>query len=284
MAISIEFTGTKMPTDPIDNDSYVASVTSIPSLLSGIGNNVDFTLKAVDIPPVGPVDPEAPPEVPKTIVDIEITAFPNVDNLKSEIVENTTIYDTPNTTSLVRQYILKLGESYTNATFNIVKKGKTLTASVVSPGTFYTVGDTFKILGTALGGYTPYNDIILTVTSLTPTNGVADASVKGVGNVDTVKISGNDINAFQEEIFKFVFDSKEEKILPPNNTEKWKAIIKWGNPPISEKELTYSIKVGYLDTTSDQDSKTAQINIKQFIYWNFVPSLATFKELVKRGT
>jgi hypothetical protein len=284
MAIGIEFAGTKMPTGPIDNDSYVVSSTSIPSLLSGIGNSVEFTLKAVDTPPAGPVDPEAPPDIPKTIVSIEITAFPNVDNLKSEIVETTVTYNTPSTSTLVRQYTLKLGESYTNATFSIVKKGKTLTAIVVTPGTFYTIGDTCKILGTALGGYTPYNDIILTVTSLTPTNGVAAVSVRGVGNVDTVKINGNDINAFQEEIFKFVFDNKEEKILPANNTEKWKAIIKWGSPPISEKELTYSIKIGYLDTTSDQDLKISQINIKQFIYWNFVPSLASFKELVKRGT
>jgi hypothetical protein len=283
MAIGIEFTGTKMPTAPIDSDSYVASTTSIPSLLSGIGNNVEFNLKVVDAPPVGPVDPEAPPEEPKTIVNVEIITLPNVDNLKSEVVETTTSYNTPNISTLVRQYTLKLGESYTNATFNIVKKGKTLTATVVTPGTFYVVNDTFKILGTALGGYTPYNDIILTVTSLTPANGVATVSVRGVGNVDTVKISGNDINAFQEEIFKFLFDNKEEKILPPNNTEKWKAIIKWGSPSIFEKELTYSINVGYLDNISDQDSKISQINIKQFIYWNFVPSLASFKELVKRG-
>lgn len=284
MTIGIEFTATTMPVDPIDNDSYVVAVNSIPSLLSGIGNNVSFTLTAVDKPPAGPVDPEAPPADPlKTIVSIEVTAFPNVDNLKYEIVELETTYN-PAVTSLIRQYVLKLGESYTNATFNIIKKGKKYTAIIVSPGTFYTIGDTFEILGTNLGGYTPYNDILLTVSSVNSNNGITGVTVAGTGNVDTVKVSGNDINGFQEEIFKFVFDNKEEKILPPNNTELWKAIIKWANPPVSEKELAYSLNIGYLDLETDSIVKTTQINIKQLIYWKFEPSLVTFKELVKRGT
>ena len=62
--------------------------------------------------------------------------------------------------------------------FTVDMTGTQYTVSPVTAGSGYAVGDTLKILGTAVGGATPANDIAITVTSLTST-GVATVSATG---------------------------------------------------------------------------------------------------------
>jgi len=57
----------------------------------------------------------------------------------------------------------------TSATFNFVRSVAGFTASVNAGGSGYVVGNTIRILGSAIGGATPANDIVLTVASVSTT-------------------------------------------------------------------------------------------------------------------
>jgi hypothetical protein len=63
-----------------------------------------------------------------------------------------------------------------------------------SNGTYYGVGDTFKILGTALGGASPANDLTITVTTINGTGAgggqVTDVSLSGTPQSTTIKLYG----------------------------------------------------------------------------------------------
>jgi hypothetical protein len=54
-----------------------------------------------------------------------------------------------------------------NGLFAVIASGSTYTVSVVAAGSGYTAGNQLKILGTALGGTTPANDVTITVGTLT---------------------------------------------------------------------------------------------------------------------
>jgi len=50
-----------------------------------------------------------------------------------------------------------------NATFDIAVANSAVSATLVTGGTGYQIGDTVKILGTAVGGETPANDVVISV-------------------------------------------------------------------------------------------------------------------------
>ena len=67
------------------------------------------------------------------------------------------------------------------ASVNITRSGNTYTGQIINPGAGYAVGDSLTILGTDLGGLTPTNDCIVTVTSNSDdsTNSIVSISVSG---------------------------------------------------------------------------------------------------------
>lgn len=73
------------------------------------------------------------------------------------------------------------------ATWNVIKSGRNYTVSLNNPGAGYAVDQTVTILGTALGGATPENDITITVTATTDdsTNSIVSFTADGVGKSGT---------------------------------------------------------------------------------------------------
>jgi hypothetical protein len=69
------------------------------------------------------------------------------------------------------------------ARFNISKIGRNYTVTINNAGAGYSIGDQITILGTNLGGATPINDLIITVTatSADSTNSITDFVSSGVG-------------------------------------------------------------------------------------------------------
>jgi hypothetical protein len=67
------------------------------------------------------------------------------------------------------------------ATFNVVKTGSTYSVTINNAGAGYQIGDEITLLGTNLGGFTPANDITITVSTVTDdsTNSVASFSFEG---------------------------------------------------------------------------------------------------------
>ena len=87
---------------------------------------------------------------------------------------NTQTFNTISGTNIV--------SSGTSATFNITASGTYYQSAINNPGTGYAVNDTIKVLGSAVGGITPANDLIITVNSITGGG--------GTGPIATVTTTG----------------------------------------------------------------------------------------------
>ncbi len=77
------------------------------------------------------------------------------------------------------------------ATFNVSVINGNYTVTLVNTGSGYSVSNQIKILGTALGGTSPTNDLTITVATLTST-ALPPASTTGI---ETVTTSGTGVNA-----------------------------------------------------------------------------------------
>ena len=103
---------------------------------------------------------------------------------------------------------------------------------------------------------------------------------------DTIKVKGTPVNVFSDEIFRFLFADKSERNLAPTNTENWDTIIKWAPPGAKEKTVAYNFAVKYDDNPAAAIpivGATVTATISQNIAWLYDPSLAYFKDLVKKG-
>jgi hypothetical protein len=69
------------------------------------------------------------------------------------------------------------------ARFNVNKVGRNYTVTIVEDGAGYSINDEITILGTQLGGLSPYNDLIIKVTAITDdsTNSITSISTRGTG-------------------------------------------------------------------------------------------------------
>jgi hypothetical protein len=68
------------------------------------------------------------------------------------------------------------------AMFDVVKNGTVYVLTMKGGGSGYAVGNTLIILGTRLGGATPQNDIIITVTDVSDDSSTSILSYTYVGN------------------------------------------------------------------------------------------------------
>jgi hypothetical protein len=275
----------------IPGDNFVEG-TYIPSLLPGI--DIDFSIKIEDeaaAPADPPPDPPPEPEVLRIVTGLSIPIITDWEGVTITATRAERIFNSVVSKSEIRLYSTatlpdSTGWRPTKATWRVVAKDLEYTLSVDNGSQGYSVGDKIVLEGKNIGGYSPYNDIEITVTSVSNENLDSILSFTYTGNppnTDTLLVKGKPDNVFRDEIFKFVFSDKTEKILPPTNTEDWTAIIKWAKPSVDEKTINYDITISYLETETDAIVQTEPINIKQFIYWKFDPSLAKFQELVKKG-
>lgn len=74
----------------------------------------------------------------------------------------------------------------TSATFNVTTNKTNYTVTVVNPGTGYGIGNEIRILGTALGGTSPANDLIITVTALNTGMG-SPTAITAISSAGTAK-------------------------------------------------------------------------------------------------
>lgn len=111
------------------------------------------------------------------------------------------------------------------------------------------------------------------------------ADVEIVDN-KTVRILGRSTGLFTDETFRFLFADQSELNLTPDNTQDWSAIVKWAAPAGLEETANYSFEVTYDDASGSGISiigDTAVVELTQFVYWNFVPSLNIFGQLVEES-
>ena len=103
---------------------------------------------------------------------------------------------------------------------------------------------------------------------------------------NTIKVKGTPVNVFPDEIFRFLFPDKSERNLSPTNTENWDTIVKWSAPGTKEKTVAYNFSVKYDDNPAAAVpivGSTVTATLSQNVAWLFDPSLAYFKDLIKKG-
>lgn len=127
---------------------------------------------------------------------------------------------------------------------------------------FFTVSDginNYNIISvTPVVDYSEYGIVINTITS------------------STLTISGNVINVFPGEFYRFLLKDGSEENLPPNTTTDWVSIIAWGIPNIIETNFYYSFDIEY----ENDGIFTITTTATQIIFWNFENSLNTFRNLI----
>jgi hypothetical protein len=117
--------------------------------------------------------------------------------------------------------------------------------------------------------------------SVTPTTDLSSIGINvSVISSSSVLISGNVINVFPGEFYRFVLRSGTEKILPPVNSEDWVAVTGWGIPTVVESDATYNFDIVYNDLVTTSTVSTSSV---QFFFWSFNSSLNTFKNLINQG-
>ena len=77
-----------------------------------------------------------------------------------------------------------ISSSGSSAVFTVTRAGTVYSATATTPGSGYAINDTLKILGTSLGGLSPVNDVILTVTGVT-SGGITAVSCTGISTTWT---------------------------------------------------------------------------------------------------
>jgi hypothetical protein len=110
-----------------------------------------------------------------------------------------------------------------------------------------------------------------------------DGSTVEVVDNETIRIAGRSTGFFIDEIFRFLFADKTELNLKPDNTDNWTAIVKWAAPGKIEELATFTFEVFY--GSASGSGITIQpgseiVNLTQFVYWDFNPSLNIFGSLV----
>ena len=89
-----------------------------------------------------------------------------------------------------------------NATFTVIRNGWKYTPSIQAAGTGYTRLQTITILGTSLGGTTPANDLIITITAVNSVTGAIlsfDDAGYGIGGRYVALRSGSTVGATSED-------------------------------------------------------------------------------------
>jgi hypothetical protein len=161
------------------------------------------------------------------------------------------------------------------------------TAPVDDPVWFPSIYNAVDIEFNVKFSYLEDDDIapILSVNLASVSPAVEGITYTKVGT-DTIKVKGKAVNVFADEVFRFLFADKSERNLPPTNTENWDTIIKWAAPGTKVKTVAYNFSVKYDDNPAAAVpivGATATATISQNIAWLFDPSLAYFKDLVKKG-
>lgn len=91
-----------------------------------------------------------------------------------------------------------------------------------------------------------------------------------------VSITGN-LSGFFDEKWDFVMRDRSIKRLPINNTEDWIAVSRWHPASMNQLILNYNFSINLVTNS------VVSMNIPQYIYWKWQPSLTKLKQYVAQG-
>ena len=100
----------------------------------------------------------------------------------------------------------------------------------------------------------------------------------------TYRIAGAYTNAFSNSYYQFLMRDLSLKILPPNTTEDFIALIRYKMPsPLSAlKEIFFSVTIP-ADPIAGGANTTESVKMSQYVFWNFSSARASVISLVAAG-
>jgi len=99
---------------------------------------------------------------------------------------------------------------------------------------------------------------------------------------NTARISGKTANLFPGAYYRFRMPDGTFKILPPDTTEDFFALVEYNMPTPTSREETYPVTIS-VDAAGIEPKQNVSINLTEWHYWKYQSAVAAVKDLVSRG-
>ena len=121
------------------------------------------------------------------------------------------------------------------ATFDVVKNGRSYTATINEAGAGYAVGDVIRVSGALLDGVDSENNLIITVTEISEdsTNSIVDFDVSGVASSGVFVISPSNGD---QAVYSYDAENWTPALLP--STGAWRHLASGENLLVAIKQVT----------------------------------------------
>lgn len=164
---------------------------------------------------------------------------------------------------------------------------QTILPSVYEYGNIFSIDANFTYVPT--GEEDPYIDIELDYISVSTTlSATSTLTVQQVGP-KSLRISGRAIDIFTDAFYQFIMPDNSLKILPPDTTEFFLALVRYSPPGIKRKTVTHTVNydITYQPNPSDPLATGQTINnttaFTQDIVWNYNIAVQQFNAVLAKG-
>jgi len=99
---------------------------------------------------------------------------------------------------------------------------------------------------------------------------------------NTARISGKTANLFPSSYYRFRMPDGTFKILPPDTTEDFYALVEYRMPNPVRRQETYPVTIT-VEAAGIEPKQNVTINLTEWHYWKYNSAVATVKDLVARG-
>ena len=99
---------------------------------------------------------------------------------------------------------------------------------------------------------------------------------------NTARISGKTANLFPGQYYRFRMPDGTFKILPPETTEDFFALVEYNMPTPTSREETYPVNIT-VEAAGIEPKQNVSINLTEYHYWKYQSAVAAVKDLVSRG-
>jgi hypothetical protein len=101
-------------------------------------------------------------------------------------------------------------------------------------------------------------------------------------SASTARISGKTANLFPGSYYRFRMPDGTFKILPPDTTEDFFALVEYNMPTPTRREETYPVTIT-VEAAGIEPKQNVTVNLTEWHYWKYQSAVAAVKDLVSRG-
>lgn len=101
-------------------------------------------------------------------------------------------------------------------------------------------------------------------------------------SASTARISGKTANLFPGSYYRFRMPDGTFKILPPDTTEDFYALVEYKMPSPIRRLETYPVTIT-VEAAGIEPKQNVTIDLTEWHYWRYNSAVATVKDLVARG-